>query len=233
MSNDFLPFATGAGANVVTQPQYAALSAVTNGFSAGIAQSAQLNKVWRQSSIMAAVLAQFIADEAAVSAIDDGTTATLLANLKTGVGNLATASMPAASTSVSGILKLATAALVNGGTDNVTAITPLALNSAMPASIGSLGSFSLPNGLIVNWGTLAGIVAGTTTVQAPLQHTWPIGFLAGFAVDVGPGCIPYGINAGSGNSTVAVMAPQYVVSQSSASIVARGLSGAFYMAIGH
>lgn len=86
-TNDFLPFSGGAGANVLTQAAYLALSTLrTNGFQAGTAQSAQLNKVWRQSSIMSAVLAQLIVDNTGQNAIDDGTTATLLANLKTAVG---------------------------------------------------------------------------------------------------------------------------------------------------
>ncbi|WP_250538167.1 MULTISPECIES: hypothetical protein [unclassified Caballeronia] len=81
-TNDFLPFAVGGSANVLSQSAYAALSAIANGYSSGVAQSAALNKTWRQSSIMAAVLAQFIADETGVNSVDDGTTATLLANLK-------------------------------------------------------------------------------------------------------------------------------------------------------
>ncbi|MDR9177898.1 hypothetical protein [Burkholderia multivorans] len=78
--NDFLPFATGPGANVVDQATYAALSALTTGFLSGTAQSVQLNKVWRQSSIMAAIIAQFIVAQTGQAAVDDGTTATLLAN---------------------------------------------------------------------------------------------------------------------------------------------------------
>lgn len=81
-TNDFLPFANGGGANVLTQAQYAALtSLLSGGFSAGVAPSVQLNKVWRQSSIMSAVLAQFIANQTGANSVDDGTTATLLANL--------------------------------------------------------------------------------------------------------------------------------------------------------
>lgn len=87
MSNDFLPFATGGGANVVTQSAYAALGAVSTGYQAGVAASAQLNKTWRQSSIMAAVLAQFIVDQSGQNAVDDGTTATLEANLITAIRN--------------------------------------------------------------------------------------------------------------------------------------------------
>ncbi len=80
-TNDFLPFGTAVGANVMTQANYLALTARSNGFSAGTAASAQLNKAWRQSSIIASMLAQFIADQSGQNAIDDGTTATLEANL--------------------------------------------------------------------------------------------------------------------------------------------------------
>lgn len=83
IEQDFIPFAAGVDANVLSQSAYAALTTLTqNGFQAGIAPSIQLNKVWRQSSIMAAVLAQFIVARTGQTAIDDGTTATLLANLE-------------------------------------------------------------------------------------------------------------------------------------------------------
>ncbi|NIF39559.1 hypothetical protein F3J14_01285 [Burkholderia sp. Tr-862] len=84
-NNNFKPFATAGGANVIAQADYEALAALLTGFVSGTAQSQQLNKVWRQSSIMAAVLAQFIVDLTGQDAIDDGTIATLLANLKTAV----------------------------------------------------------------------------------------------------------------------------------------------------
>lgn len=85
MSNDFLVFGGGAGANVVTQAAWAALAQRLSGFTSGVAQSAQLNKAWRQSSIMAAVIGQFISDQSGQDALDDGTTATLVANLLTGI----------------------------------------------------------------------------------------------------------------------------------------------------
>lgn len=90
IENDFLTFAGGSGANVLTQSAYAALTdALANGFRSGVAQSAQMNKVWRQSSIMAAVLAAFIVDQSGQPAIDDGTTATLEANFIAGIRNVA------------------------------------------------------------------------------------------------------------------------------------------------
>lgn len=79
--NDFLPFATAAGANVLTQSAYAALGSRASGFAAGVAQSAALNKAWRQSSIISAAVAQLIADTAGANVIDDGTTATIEASL--------------------------------------------------------------------------------------------------------------------------------------------------------
>lgn len=81
--NNFLPFAAGGAANVLSQAGWEALAAgvVANGFASGTAVSQQLNKVWRQSSIMAAVTAGFINAQTGVNSVDDGTTATLLSNL--------------------------------------------------------------------------------------------------------------------------------------------------------
>lgn len=84
-NNDFLVFGGNGAANVIDQASYSAMDARVGGFSIGIAKSAQANKVWRQSSIMAAVLAQFIADCTGKDALDDGTTQALLTNLKQAV----------------------------------------------------------------------------------------------------------------------------------------------------
>lgn len=81
MANDFLVFGGAAGANVLTQAQYAAMAQRTSGFVAGVAKSQELNKVWRQSSIMAATLAQFIANKSGLNVVDDGTITTLLTSL--------------------------------------------------------------------------------------------------------------------------------------------------------
>ena len=82
-TNNFLPFAYDAGADVVTQSEYLALTTLREqGFATGTARTERLNKVWRQGTIMAAVLAQFICDTTGDDALDDGTTATLIASLK-------------------------------------------------------------------------------------------------------------------------------------------------------
>jgi len=87
-TNDFQPFAVGAGANVLSQADWLALAALAAGFSSGVAPSAACNKAWRQSSIMASVLGQFIANGSGNNSVDDGTTATLLANLSLAISNM-------------------------------------------------------------------------------------------------------------------------------------------------
>jgi hypothetical protein len=81
-TNDFLPFGVGAGANVLDQAAYDALAARTAGFSAGVAKSIEANKVWRQSSFIASVLAQFIADTTGEDVLDDGNAVALQATLR-------------------------------------------------------------------------------------------------------------------------------------------------------
>ncbi len=81
VENDFLVWSGGAGANALTQAAYAALSNLSTGVTLGLASSAQANKTWRQSSIIAATVAQLIADVTGQPVVDDGTTATIEGNL--------------------------------------------------------------------------------------------------------------------------------------------------------
>lgn len=71
-SNEFLPFGTAGGANVISQAVFASLPARLQGFVAGVALSAQLNKVWRQSSVMSSMLGEFILDYGGLDALDNG-----------------------------------------------------------------------------------------------------------------------------------------------------------------
>jgi hypothetical protein len=85
-TNDFLPFATGGGANVMSQGDWLALAARSAGFSAGVASSAQLNKAWRQSGFMAAALAKFLSDTQNVDVPDDGDMDAMVARLRRSFG---------------------------------------------------------------------------------------------------------------------------------------------------
>jgi len=86
-TTDILPFATGGGANVISQATYAGLtSLLANGFSAGIAQSDQLNKVWRQSAFIAAGIANFCVAQN-VSVPDDGNLTNLVTEIEDALSN--------------------------------------------------------------------------------------------------------------------------------------------------
>jgi hypothetical protein len=78
-SNAYLPFATGAGANVIADADYSVLTARSTGFQSGIANSSALNKAWRQSSAVAAMIGPFTADYGPGNVLDDGD----IANLET------------------------------------------------------------------------------------------------------------------------------------------------------
>lgn len=82
MTNQYLPFATGGGANVLTPSDYSGLAARLVGFSAGTALSQQLNSVWRQSSVAAAMIGQFINDVGGADALDDGNVENLLTSFE-------------------------------------------------------------------------------------------------------------------------------------------------------
>lgn len=128
-NNKFLSFATGGTPNVIDDATYAALAARTAGFSSGVAQSAQLNKAWRQSSVMAAVLGQIIANNG-VDASDSDSVATLVTNLLAAI---------LASPTLTGDPKAPTPAT----TDNDTSIATSAFVKAVVASYAPLDSPTL------------------------------------------------------------------------------------------
>lgn len=70
--NNFKPFAAASGANVISQADYEALTALATGFTAGVAKSSQVNKAIRQATFIAAGVAQFTADASAADVLDDG-----------------------------------------------------------------------------------------------------------------------------------------------------------------
>ncbi|MEH5098998.1 hypothetical protein PO486_14020 [Atlantibacter hermannii] len=85
-TNDFKPFATGAGANVMSQSDYQALEALITGFQSGKASSAQVNKALRQATFISSALAQFVADKTGQDVLDDGNLSAFVAKLTNGFG---------------------------------------------------------------------------------------------------------------------------------------------------
>ncbi|WP_107311354.1 hypothetical protein [Burkholderia metallica] len=197
IENDFLPFAVGEGANVLSQSAYAALSALSSGYQAGTAQSAACNKTWRQSSVMTAVIAQFIVAQTNQPAIDDGTTATLLVNFTaavnaaakntttlsdTGVANAYAASnavpMTALPTS-SGVLQTISVAHANTGASTY------APDGLPAAPIFGLGGLALQGGEMVT----AGVATLVSYVGALLNGgslCWVLVSCTGAAMQVAP-----------------------------------------------
>ena len=88
--NDFKPFATGSGANVMSQTDWEALPALLAGFQSGKASSAQMNKAFRQSSFIAAALAQFIADTNGPDVLDNGNFSDIVLKLKSAISTAST-----------------------------------------------------------------------------------------------------------------------------------------------
>src|SRR5256885_9494504 len=78
--NDFLTWATGANANILSQAEFASLGNRSSGVIAGTASGKLYNKQMRQASIISSMIAQFINDRINADVIDDGTIATIEQN---------------------------------------------------------------------------------------------------------------------------------------------------------
>lgn len=77
-----------------------------------------------------------------------------------------------ASQTVSGLIEIATNAEVQAGTDTVKAITPAGLFSAYANNKTANGYTKLPNGLIIQWGSIT--ISGTGTITGTI--TFPLAF---------------------------------------------------------
>jgi hypothetical protein len=85
-TNQYLGFAGSGTANALTPAAYAALTALlANGFQSGLAQSQQINTVFRQTTTVAAAVAQFIVNITGGNANDDGNVSEFTTNLTTAV----------------------------------------------------------------------------------------------------------------------------------------------------
>lgn len=69
--NEILAFASGVGANLSTQAEYAADAQRSSGNVPGVARSKLVNKAARQAAFVSAMIGQFIADTASIDVLDD------------------------------------------------------------------------------------------------------------------------------------------------------------------
>lgn len=125
--NEILPFGIADGANVLPADEYQKLTARNNGFSAGVARSQELNTVWRQASMIAHVVSQFIAETNNSDVLDDGNVDKLKAGLISALSKNVNNTVPVATKTVAGITKLSSA---TNSDDETQAATPKAVKIA-------------------------------------------------------------------------------------------------------
>lgn len=89
---DFLPYGNAVGANVLSQPSYAAAADRASGMGTGLVPSPKLNKTLRQTSVMSAAIAQFISTSLAADVLDDGDVDALRAQLTAAIAAIAAGS---------------------------------------------------------------------------------------------------------------------------------------------
>ena len=162
-TTEILPFATGGGANVVTQAVYAADPTTGTGFAAGIAASNKLNKVWRQSAFMAAGLANWMVAQG-ISVPDDANLSNLVAEI-----NQAMAAFINAGTSAWAVAGGAADAITADYEPEVTALTDgLILGFRAGAANATTTPTFAPDGLAAHTIVKAGggaLVAGNIAGQ--------------------------------------------------------------------
>ncbi|WP_214053785.1 tail fiber protein, partial [Photorhabdus caribbeanensis] len=104
--SDFKAFAIGENANTLSQEEYESSDFIEEGFKSGIARSERLNKVWRQSSVIAAVIGKYIAEKTGEDVMDDGDLEKLVAQLDLALKHKITTEIPDASLTQKGISQL-------------------------------------------------------------------------------------------------------------------------------
>lgn len=238
-NNNFKPFGIGNGANVTNQADYEALAALLSGFTAGKASSAQVNKALRQGTVMASVLAQFIANTTALDVLDNGDTATLLTNFLAALKKNSAGSFLQTSNNLSEIATAGTAAQTAART-NITAAAlagsssqqfsvAAATNAAsavrldqFAATLNTPGVIKFPGGFTLMW------TQGTTDATGAANVTLPASFSTACFGALAIERNPYAWGAG----ITSVWAVQYsALSKSAVQALARQVSGGTVSAI--
>jgi hypothetical protein len=153
---DYIPFATGGGASVMSQPNY--ITNAPNGVVAGIADPTFANKSWRQSSMIGAAVANFISNILGISVLDDGNLTTLVNNLTAAIEQAAASGI---AIGMGAPTNLQIAAIV--GSNQLT-VSLLGTNGSAPSA-------SNPIGISFRDATIANGEVVARTVTAALSFT--------------------------------------------------------------
>ncbi|HHA2249932.1 TPA: hypothetical protein ACOEHG_004874 [Enterobacter ludwigii] len=142
--NEFLPFGTAHDADVMSPDDYLNFPMREPGFGTGVAESTQLNTVWRQASVIAATFAQYIADRTGKDVLDDGDMAALLTLTKEALNAVQsiTAGNNTHKPGATGDVKLGSAA----DADIVTSMTD---TTAGRATVVGYGGWGIANGTTI------------------------------------------------------------------------------------
>jgi len=176
-TNEILQFAsTNTGTNLLTQAEYAADAQRTTGNQPGIARSKLVNKSLRQASLLAAGLAEFIADYQANNVTDSLTPQQIADYLLAAI----TANIPVvpdASVSTKGKIQLANAAEAQALINALKAITPASLEQSLKGTNQQLtqsGYQRLPGSLLLQW-NFRNVSTSSSVVfwDAPLPTAFP------------------------------------------------------------
>ncbi|WP_249534186.1 gp53-like domain-containing protein, partial [Escherichia coli] len=172
--NDFKAFATDRNANVMSQEEWEALPALISGFTAGKASSAQVNKVIRQASFIAAALAQFVSDKTQRDVLDNGDLPGFVELLGSGFAvEYLSRKNPFGDIKSDGTVKTALENLGLGEAAKRDVGTGDNQIPDMGAFASGSGWFGLPGGYIVQFGTFSGnttrFISGHFPIPFPNQ----------------------------------------------------------------
>ncbi|EPX1596839.1 gp53-like domain-containing protein [Escherichia coli] len=173
--NDFKAFATGKNANVMSQEEWEALPALLSGFTAGKASSAQVNKVIRQASFIAAALAQFVSDKTQRDVLDNGDLPGFVELLGSGFAvEYLRRKNPFGDIKSDGTVKTALENLGLGeaAKRNVgTGANQIPDMGSFTLSVSGTGYQKLPSGFILQWGSI-----GAPGIAQDVVTHFPIAF---------------------------------------------------------
>ncbi|EFO4548321.1 gp53-like domain-containing protein [Escherichia coli] len=173
--NDFKAFATDRNANVMSQEEWEALPALLSGFTAGKASSAQVNKVIRQASFIAAALAQFVSDKTQRDVLDNGDLPGFVELLGSGFAvEYLRRKNPFGDIKSDGTVKTALENLGLGeaAKRNVgTGANQIPDMGSFTLSVSGTGYQKLPSGFILQWGSI-----GAPGIAQDVVTHFPIAF---------------------------------------------------------
>ncbi|EOX2860273.1 hypothetical protein ACPE47_000833 [Escherichia coli] len=173
--NDFKAFATDRNANVMSQEEWEALPALLSGFTAGKASSAQVNKVIRQASFIAAALAQFVSDKTQLDVLDNGDLPGFVELLGSGFAvEYLSRKNPFGDIKSDGTVKTALENLGLGeaAKRNVgTGANQIPDMGSFTLSVSGTGYQKLPSGFILQWGSI-----GAPGIAQDVVTHFPIAF---------------------------------------------------------